>query len=259
MKKALIPLMVLALSGAAIHAQESQSVTSVNAVGMVNVEIPASGLAFVGLSFLTSGTTLDAVIGDQLNGGMSPVASDNIFVWDPVQLRYRNFWKAEGLGESLDGRWYITGTITPADIELQPGSGFWVQNRSSEVQILTLSGEVPSDSINVNIYPNLTQITFPFPVEMDLNDPNFSLTEIATGGQSTGASDTIIVWNQETQSYRTFWLADNLSPSLDGQWYILNSITPADVILQPGQGFWVNFRNSTQLQEWVATKPYLWP
>ncbi len=259
MKKTLLFLLTAAI-GVSLCAP-AQTVTSVNAVGMVKRTVKANGLTFVGINFEQSGTpTVDAVIGNQLTGGTSTSASDNIIAWDPSTLSYKTFWKVSGTGNpAFDGKWFIANTLTPANITLEPGKGFWVLSRRMTPQEITLSGEVPSAPIVVDLVSGLSQIGFPYPVTMTLNDPANGIAAAANGGTSTSASDNIILWDVDSQTYTTYWKVQGTgNPSFDGKWFLANTLTLSNASIEPGQGFWFHKKGLTNAS-WEPPKPYLWP
>ncbi len=256
---AYLSLGMLTLSFA--HAQ----VTSVNAVGMVKVSVPAENLLFVSLAFNSDSSGLDDVIGDQLTGSNSPLTSDQVIVWNADSQTYESFWKVDGTGTSFDGKWYLDDgepTPTPAAIQLEPGSGFWIQNKQEEAQDLVLSGEVPDSQEIVPVQSGLNQVGFPYPVALGINDPEFGITQIANGTDSPLTADRLIIWDADNKTYTAVWLVDNTGfAAFDGFWHYDDgqpTPTRADITINPGQGFWFQ-RKGAGATSWEPSKPYAWP
>jgi len=261
--KRLLPFIALCFAAVSFtHAQ----VTSVNAVGMVKANVKGGGLTFLTTPFNSTDTSIDSVIGDQLTGGLSAGQSDRIIAWDSDTSAYAAYWKVTGSGDpAFDGKWFIDdGSFppTPAEINLSPGDGFWVQSRQAEDQDLILSGEVPDAAIQVSIPVGLSQIGFPYPVSISVNDSGFGITSMATGGLSAGQSDRLIFWNPDTQSYTALWLVEGSGdPTFDGFWHIDDGAFPptqANVTVEPGIGFWYQRRDASP-DNWSPVKPYVWP
>ncbi len=248
-----------------LAATAQAQVNSVNAVGMVKINIPANKLVFVSLPFVTETTTLDSVIGDQLTGAGNSGSSDRITIFNTTTQSYESFWKVEGTNTSFDDKWYKDdGQFPPvaADVSILLGAGFWIESRNGSDQNLIISGEVPSEDSGVDLVEGLKQIGFPYPVAVNINSPEFMLNDIAVGAGNSGSSDRIIIWDIVNQSYTPLWLVEGVgNPTFDGFWHFDDGQFPptkADIEIGPGVGFWFE-RRATGNGTWTPTKPYLWP
>ncbi|MCC5851163.1 MAG: hypothetical protein JJU29_23985 [Verrucomicrobia bacterium] len=263
--KRLIPILAAMAMAAPFALTHAESVTSVNAVGMVRISIAPNQLTFVSLPFVTAGSGLDEVIGNQLTGGGNSGTSDRIIVFNEQTQSYTAYWKVSGTGTSFDGKWHIDDEVFPPNPEnanIQTGVGFWVESRNSAAQDLIISGEVPSEVVEITLPEGLKQIGFPYPVELDVNSPNFDINQVATGAGNSGSSDRLIFWNADAQSYVPLWLVDGTgNETFDGFWHYDDETFPptrAEITVKPGMGFWFERRNSQSI-DWGSPKPYPWP
>ncbi len=224
MKKTLIPLMALALSGAAgLHAQDT--VTSVNAVGMVRVDLNRGDFTMVSFPFENSGDgsmTINELFGDSLP------SSSIVYSWDVVEQGYITS---------------IFGTRTGwsnGDVEVDRKMGFYIfipTNAPNPDYTITFSGEVPGGvDAEITVIPLLEGfnfVAFPYPVSKQLSE--------------TGLDDIV-----QSGDFVYFW---NGSEWISSSWGTRTGWTN-NFTIDPGQGFF--FRTSAS-RNWTQSKPYLWP
>ena len=226
MKKTLIPLLALAFSGAAgLHAQAQDTVTSVNAVGMVKLTLPRGQFSMVSFPFSENETEVLTVAG--LFGTSLP-SSSIVYTWDPM---------AQGYVTSIFG---TRSGWSNGDVEINRSMGFYIfipetaQDLEYEV---TFSGEVPGGVSNdlsvISLAEGFNFVSIPFPVSKLLSETG--LNDIIQSG------DFVYFWNG------TEWISSS--------WGTRTGWTN-DFVLNPGQGFF--FRSSSN-KTWEQPKPYLWP
>jgi hypothetical protein len=240
---------------------QSGEVYSLNVVGFQKVTAPASKLQISATPFDQANPNIDSAIGNQLTGSDSFGSSDNILLWDVQGQKYSNYFVAGGVGEPYDGHWFtpalVPATNFPANI--QPGQGFWIRSRQpTATQTVVLAGDVPADGAITNqISGGLQILSYPYSTPRTIEAMSFSNGGV--GGDSYGASDNIMLWDYNTQSYSNYFLAGGVGAPFDGHWFTpaLVAATNFNITVQPGQGFWYRHRGSGF--NWVETKPYTVP
>lgn len=171
-------LLTAALSAAAIATSVAQTVYSVNAVGYVNVTVPAGGFALLANPLNQPTNTIPAVLPD--------VAPNTVvYVYD-VQAGFSQATKRS------TGAW--TGPAAAA--LLNPGQGFFIKNPSTtDAATVTFVGEVPQGTgLTVPIPVGISLLGSIIPqqgkVETDLKIPAVS-------------GDVLYQWDPATQGYKT--------------------------------------------------------
>jgi hypothetical protein len=250
--------MILTLALALCASLAAQAQVYSNTVGMIKIDIPDNGLVFVSFPFEVADYNLQSVVGDQLSGSTSSGSSDRILVWNVNTSKYDTFWKVEGTDTVWDGKWIYDqpGQPVEANVNISTGQGFWVQSRSSSQQTLNVNGNVPASPVQISIPLGLTQIGVPYPVSMNVNSPEFDINSIATGSTSSGSSDRLIFWDEDTQTYIRLWLVENTGTVYDGKWILDEPGAPqiADFDIIPGVGFWFQRRDLST--NWTPPVPY---
>lgn len=127
-------LAAAAISAAFAVTASAQTVYSVNAVGYVNVTVPANGFAILANPLNQPTNTLAAIMPDI-------PAGTQIYLWT-----------GNGFGAPI--RKSATGWLPPtaANTIVNPGQGFFVQNPSATPITITFVGEVPQGDLSVQ-YP----------------------------------------------------------------------------------------------------------
>jgi hypothetical protein len=169
-----------------------------------------------------------------------------VIAWNAATQEYESFFK-----RSTDEQWWKADRSELADIVLTPGTGFWIVSNQDFAQELVISGGVPTAEYTFTTYDGFNQLGFPYPVALDINDPDFALAAAATGGTSfTRGADQLLVWDAANGEYISFFKS-----SSTGQWHDAISREVATYSLNPGQGFW--FRKfTTNAAQWVPALPY---
>lgn len=124
---------------------------------------------------------------DHVNGALGVQLSpgDRILEWDTAHSRYRI---AERCRESdLDESgiyWSETGSnACPSRLSIQPGTGYWVQNRQIFTQTLYLYGAVIGDAcIDRKIFPRLNAAGYPYACDVNVSDTSLEEYVSVPGG-----------------------------------------------------------------------------
>lgn len=258
MKRTLSFISTLALAAGLVHAT---SVESQNIVGYYTLNIAEAGslqMMAVNLNYIgEEPMTLLEVFGtDQLGQADAVINCDRIVFWDTDLNAYQT------VAQWTDGNFYKANTQTEFDSGqmvnpvLEPGSGFWLDARSTgEDREIVVSGEVvTSGSVERTILAGLQMVGFPFSSAIQINDENMDFFDSgATGANAVINCDRIQVWDSENGGYQTYavWT--------DGVWYKANTQTEFDQVIEGtkvfalGEGFWYDSRNEFQHTD---TQPY---
>jgi hypothetical protein len=133
----------LGLAGA-IGAQAQ--VYSVNAVGYINVTVPAKKFAMVANQLNAGGNTIPEVI---------PTAKDGTIVYKYVR-------NADGTGGYASSGFEF-GEWSDKTLTLPPGAGFFVYNGDAAAQTMTFVGEVPQGTLTTALGVGLNQVASQVP------------------------------------------------------------------------------------------------
>jgi hypothetical protein len=226
-------LLTAALSAAGLASSMAQ-VYSVNAVGYVNVSVPAGKLAILGIPL--NGTN------NQMNTTM-PLAPgvDGPFVYrfntttqgyrDPVQWVDSFGWFDPSASDP---------TISPT---IDPGEGFWFQNTTASAVALTFVGEVPQGALTINVPGgnNLALRSSQVPQAAPLGDTTINKPNSLEFPAADG--DTVYVFNVTTQTYKEpYGYVDSYG------WFSANSDDPGPggPTIPVAGGFWVQKPGAAQ-------------
>jgi hypothetical protein len=210
-------LLTAALSAAGLATSMAQ-VYSVNAVGYVNVTVPANGYAILGNPLNGTNNALNTIL--YLPNGYDGA---NIFRFDPPTQSYLDpiAW-IEGLG------WLSASDPNPT---INPGEGFFIQNVAGVALNITFVGEVPAGAalnnpvVGNNRYSLRSSVV---PKGLKLGDtgiPN-TLEFPADDG------DNVFVFDAPTQQYKdTYSYIEGLG------WISASDADPDGPVIAPGTGF----------------------
>lgn len=225
MKKTWIAILTLALAGTGSSLAQTDTVTSVNAVGMVRVPLEPGKFSFVAFPFINEGS--DEIFVEELLGQL-PVGTV-INIWNSSTQTYQSVQK-------------LTDTFwNPPNTVLERGVGFFVLlPNNSQPTDLVLSGEVPGatsfGTTDVEISAGFTPYGFPYPVEMTIEETDLA-SDLPVGSR-------IAVWRDDLQSYLfvqkltdTFW-------------------NPPSQVINPGKAVFVESSVSISSTQSI---PYSWP
>lgn len=218
----------LGLAGPGIEAQ-TVPVTSRNVVGYIKVTVAKRGLYQVHYPLMA----LD-----------QPVITVNDIMSHLPNGSSITFWDAETQAFMTDAvEVKLLGAWTPGTHNLI-GRTFWLQvgdSATSTFDVL-LIGEVPDArslpvatvALDVCGPGTLNLVGYAYPMEISWTNTAFAIN--ASDGS------TLMTYDSAAGDYIS-------SVKEGGAW-------SRDIVLQPGQGFWLNSRNLTN---WTETKPYMYP
>jgi hypothetical protein len=168
-------IMTAALCAACVATSVAQTVYSVNAVGYVNVTVPASGFAILANPLNQPTNSLAAVLPD------APV-NTVVYIFDAATQSF-------SLATKRTTGWTGTG----ASAMLDPGKGFFIKNPNATDMTLTFVGEVPQgENLSVSFPAGFSLLGSIVPqagtLETDLKFP-------------AAQNDKAYIFNAATQSY----------------------------------------------------------
>jgi hypothetical protein len=165
-------ILTTAVLGVAGSLGASAQVYSVNAVGYINLTIPAKSYALAANQLKAGGNTAKEVI---------PTAPDGTIIF-----RYAG---AAGFVANA----YDFGAWTLPDMKLDPGTGFFLQNNGAAPLTVTFVGEVPQGSLSTSLAAGLNLVASQVPQEGKL------VTDLAF---TAGEGDIVYQWDAATQGYK---------------------------------------------------------
>ncbi len=137
--------------------------------GFVRIEINGNNQALVCMPFDAFDPLINEVVGtNQLTGSAEPGTADRVLKFDPVVPGYTTAFKS-------DGNWYDLVTLELSEMELNPGTAVWIDNRQGVTQQVFLAGElVAGESNSVVLLPGLNMLGYPYSTARDLSDTTLS-------------------------------------------------------------------------------------
>jgi hypothetical protein len=190
---------------------------SQDVAGKYDVHIAAGGFTLMSLPLITTSTSLQSVIGDQLTAGWDPstagtVYGDNSGSWNVA-------WKDQSSGTWLDTAWQ------PASLIIEPDKAYWIFDPNEKN--VTLVGTISNVARTINMvagwnfvgsaYPNSTTIQTS---GLDACTPGWDPSTAGTLYQDNNGS-WVIAWKDQASGN---WL--------DAAWQ------PSTMSLEPGKGYW---------------------
>jgi hypothetical protein len=193
----------------------AQTVYSVNAVGYVNVTVPANGFALLANPLNQPTNTLAAVLPDATSGTKVYVINKTTGLFDTFTKQANGAWTGVGV----------------ANARLEPGSGFFVKNpNTTNTMALTFVGEVPQTT-------DTTALTVTYNAGFNLVGsivPQAGALEGTDGlGYTPTVGDVVYSFNPTTQAYAT------ATRQANGKWTGQGS-TGGAAAISVAQGFWLN-------------------
>lgn len=150
----------------------SAQVYSVNAVGYINLTVPAKGYALAANQLNAGGNSLKEVL---------PAPAEGTTVFKYAQA---GGFKAVG---------FEFGEWSAPDTKVSPGEGFFVQNNGATAQTLTFVGEVPQGTLKTTLAKGLNLISSQVPQSGKLvADLKFPAAE----------GDVVYQWDSAAQKYK---------------------------------------------------------
>ena len=247
-----ISAMMVVAATLSYTATAQTTVTSVNVVGFqVNDVLKDKPLSLVAFPFVAidSDQSITNLLGGQLTPGSNVGDADTISFWDAGAQSYQRVYRSVFNGNEWADSSNPFGVTTQ---ELFIGRAFWVRsNNGAADQVLNMSGEIVTDNtVTQQVIAGLNLLSYPYNAEVSMT--NTTLSASMTPGSNLGDSDTISIWDVDTQSYIRYYR----SVFAGNQWAASSDpFTPVDLKIQMGQGFWLN-RQAAGAFTWTETKPY---
>lgn len=217
-KALLLTAALTAVGAASMNAQ----VYSANAVGYVNLSLPA-GYSIIANPLNGTNNNLNTIL---------PLAEANdfttIFRWNPSIQNYR-----DAIIYELGAGGWGTSDADPNALVLNPGEGFWIQPEGPTPLNVTFVGEVPQGDLSAPIAGGMRYTIAGSPVPQAL--PLGSTGEAGTLEFPADDFDTVFRWNAAIQQYR-----DASIYEVGAGWGSADpTVTPAGPVINVGEGFWV--------------------
>ena len=258
MKKLGAFLVGVGLVAGSVLAANTNTATSVNAVGFVNKTMPAGQWVLTTCNFQKVGggtnTLLDVFGTTQLAQNDSLGLCDLVILWDATQDKYQTY------AQWTDGKFYLAndndqwGQGIEANPDIPVGTAMWVVPGAGQVgsKTLTLAGEVVATSTqSLNIVSGWQLIGYPLTCSIDLQGTQFAANGAAKN-DALGLCDLVITWNGSAYQTYALWT--------DNQWYLANDNDQwgqgilASNTLQLGEGFWYVAQSAIT---WSEPSPYV--
>jgi hypothetical protein len=227
-------LLTAALSAAGLATSMAQ-VYSVNAVGYVNQTVPAGGYAILSVPLNGTNNDINTTI---------PLPHDGTF--DGASI-YRFNPTTQGFRETM---FFASGpgwlAADPADLIINPGEGFFIQNIAGVPMPLTFVGEVPQGAALSNPLPGPNRYSIrssivPKGGRLGWEGLANSLEFPAENG------DALYIFNSATQNYKeTYFYAEGA-----GWFHDIDPLEGPDI--QPGTGFYIQKANDATKTAWVQS------
>jgi hypothetical protein len=159
----------------------AQTVYSVNSVGFINLDLPD------GFSLIANQLNGDGM--DNTIGNIIPTVPDGTTIqkWDPGTQSF-----AES-AQYYDGAGWLDENFEASPLALNPGEGAFIFLPSSYV--ITLVGEVPQGTLNVDLAPQFTVASQPTPQALSIGDVDNAIPAVD--------GDTIQFWDDVSDSFAT--------------------------------------------------------
>jgi hypothetical protein len=253
-------LSVATLLGLVATVASAATVTSQNTVGYKTLSIKGGGFNMLAVNWDEVGggdkSIQDLFDTSTLTGGQAALDADNLLVWDDATAQYTTYflYDSGGTYPSWDGKW-VDENVLYASATFANGSTFWLTTKGANTS-LTIAGEVPTEaSVDTTIYPGFNMIGSSYAADLPLNF-GIDVSGSGTGGQASLDADNLLVWDNATSQYTTYFLYDSggTYPSWDGHW-VTDSVQWADASIPLGGAAWYTSKGAGNIT-WTETKPY---
>ena len=229
MKKLGAFLVGLGLAAGTVLASNTNTASSVNAVGFQNVTVP-TGYSLMSVPFNAVGgatPTIDNIFSTNVPD------STVLYFYEPIS-GYYSITYISGLG-------WVDDSFNPAGTNvLGLGKAFWIQSTSNIV--VTTSGEVPGGSVptnSINIVPGYQLFGYSYPASTSVTN---------AVGLVPMDSDVIYSYTPGVGYVSLTYI--------NGLGWVDDAFSPSDMQISMGQGYWYQSSGS---HTWNQVKPYQWP
>ena len=258
MKKLGAFLVGLGLVAGTVLASNTNTASSVNAVGFVNKTLPVGKWILTTCNFQKVGggtnTLLDVFGTNQLAQSDYVGLCDLVILWNPNTATYQTY------AQWTDGKFYKANDASEWNnaIEANPdvpvGTAMWVTPSGSQVadKTLTLAGEVVSASTQtVSVVSGWQLLGYPLTCDVKLQDTKFAASGAAKNDY-VGLCDQVILWLGSGYQTYALWTDNNWYKANDAaEW---NNGIMASNTISLGEGFWYVAQNNIT---WTEPSAYV--
>lgn len=244
MKKA-----VVLAAAALISASAFSQTVSANVVGYTKTEL-APGYNMIRGAFVNGTNSVDIqelMDTSTLNQGTTLTGSDSLQFWDPIGLKYDNYFVHSGAGfgnAAKTGMWIDNSTGEIAVKEVAPGEGFFFSSVGATNSTIVIAGDVVVAETGTNtlsIVEGYNLVANPFSAEWDVNDGSIDwIAQGAAAGTTLTGSDSIQLWNADTLQYDNYFLHSGAgfgNAAKTGKWIDNSTGEIATLVIGIDQGF----------------------
>ncbi len=195
-------LLLTAAIGAVGIAASNAQVFSVNAVGYVNLDLPA-GFSMIANPLNGTNNNLSTILPDVPDGS-------SLLKWNATSQSFE------------DANVFIGGVGWVPDATLNPGEGAFINLPAAAT--LTFVGEVPQGDLSVSIPQNFSIVSQLVPQTNGLSTVDFPAAD----------GDSVLFWDRAGQVYKDAivyiggvgWVPEDPSPAV-GESFFVNKVAPA--------------------------------
>ncbi len=218
MKKKLIPMLILAITGAAGLTAHAETVTSANAVGMVKITAEPGQFTLFSLPFEIEGGSITA---EDLFGSV-PYGTI-LYYWEDNRWVSETYNQGNAFVGTVD-EWSTEFGVSSK--EFQRGDGVFISLPENEEGFdIVIAGQVPDNSTasqtTVELFQGFSIVGLGYPVSLNLSDERLGLTP--------AFGDTIYIWQNGWQP--STYQEGNAFVGIDEGWEFDFEIQPGSALL----------------------------
>ena len=218
---------------------------SANVVGYVSTaNIQAGKFYLIAQHFqTTTGTTVDLqdfITSSDMQGGTDDDDSPNIKLWAGNGYDDYYFYAEDLFGN--ENCWGMDTMIADdVSVDLAKGAFLKTKNNCS----ITVAGQVAAaDSMNVPLTAkSFNLIANPYPVAFDINGNKVAWADALIGGTDDSDSPNLKLWAGNGYDDYYFYAEDLFG---NENCWGMDTMIADDVVIQPGNGFWLKYTNNDQ-------------
>jgi hypothetical protein len=194
-------------------------------VGKFDLDLKA-GFNLVSLPLVNSLSTIDLILGNQLNGGMVPPLADKVYAFKADQSGYVQAWL-----NSTDNKWYDAETLQPSDLAVEADRAYWIWTAGTK-QVTTV-GMISGTARTIAMQTGFNLVGNAYPIGVSLNASGLAESG-ATAGPVPPLASKVYAFKADQSGYVQAWLN-----SADNKWYDAETLQESTMELTPGQGYWI--------------------
>ena len=223
-----------------------------NSVGYNTVNVKGGQMNLLTVSFEAIGNANgNATLNDVMDSSSLTsykddfvTAGDYVQTWDMEKGNWgaKYFYMDLGAIDPTLADTWVDDLFTPNDVELAPGSSFWLY-ANADIPALQFAGQVTATSSGYTLTGGTMNLCGnPYPTSLNLNDKN---QVVITGMTSykddfVTAGDYVQTWDLTKGNWgaKYFYMdLGSIDASLADTW-VNDQFTPAETDIQPSAGFW---------------------